>query len=129
MPAGRDQPLWWTARRPFRPLGYHAAYRMFQRVNAEMGANWGLHDLRHTAAYRMSRDPDLPLIDVRWVLGHAHLSTTQIYLFPVPAEVIANVLAFHARRAADRETAIPAGPAALKYSTQTLNVLFGQDAS
>jgi AcrR family transcriptional regulator len=37
------------------------------------------HDLRHTAAYRMARDPEMPLTDVQWVLGHAVLSTTQIY--------------------------------------------------
>jgi hypothetical protein len=43
-----------------------------------------LHDLRHTAAYRMARDPQLPLTDVQWVLGHAHLSTTQLYLTPMP---------------------------------------------
>jgi integrase len=53
VPSGRDQPLWWTLRRPFRPLSYHAAYRMFTRANAVLGANWSLHDLRHTAAYRM----------------------------------------------------------------------------
>ncbi|MGH3590792.1 MAG: tyrosine-type recombinase/integrase, partial [Pseudonocardiaceae bacterium] len=41
---------------------------------------WSLHDLRHTAAYRMARDPEMPLTDVQWVLGHAHLSTTQRYL-------------------------------------------------
>ena len=31
----------------------------------------------HTAAYRMARDPQMPLTDVQWVLGHAHLSTRQ----------------------------------------------------
>jgi hypothetical protein len=41
-----------------------------------------LHDLRHSAAARMVRDPQLTLTDVQWVLGHAHLSTTQIYLTP-----------------------------------------------
>jgi integrase len=41
VPAGADEPLWWTLRRPFRPLSYPAAYRMFQRVNACLGANWG----------------------------------------------------------------------------------------
>ncbi len=50
---------------------------MFNRANAALGANWSLHDLRHTAAYRMARDPQMPLTDVQWVLGHAHLSTTQ----------------------------------------------------
>ena len=28
----------------------------------------------------MARDPLVPLTDVQWVLGHAQLSTTQIYL-------------------------------------------------
>ena len=31
-PAGRRQPLWWTLRRPFRPLSYHAVHRMFERA-------------------------------------------------------------------------------------------------
>ena len=41
---------WWTLRRPYRPLTYHGAHRMFERVNASLGADWTLHDLRHTAA-------------------------------------------------------------------------------
>jgi integrase len=53
VPTGRDDPLWWTLRRPFRALTYHAARAMFIRANAMLGANWSLHDLRHTAAYRM----------------------------------------------------------------------------
>ena len=52
-----DDPLWWTLRRPFRPLTYHAAYRMFCRANVALGSNWSLHDLRHTAAYRMAATP------------------------------------------------------------------------
>jgi integrase len=31
IPVGRGQPLWWTSRRPARPLTYHAAHRMFER--------------------------------------------------------------------------------------------------
>jgi len=84
VPAGPDDPLWWTLRRPFRQLGYHAAYRMFHRANVLLGANWSLHDLRHLAAYRMARDPAMPLTDVQWVLGHAHLTTTQLYLSAPP---------------------------------------------
>lgn len=77
---GPDQPLWWTLRRPLRPLNYHAARAMFIRANRFLGSNWSLHDLRHSAAYRMARDPQMSLTDVQWVLGHAHLSTTQLYL-------------------------------------------------
>ena len=54
VPAGRDEPLWWTLRRPLRALGYDAARAMFARANAALGLNWSLHDLRHTAAYRMA---------------------------------------------------------------------------
>ena len=63
-----------------------------------LGANWSLHDLRHSAAYRMARDPAMPLTDLQWVLGHAHLSTTQRYLNPLADDVIEAVLAFHARQ-------------------------------
>ena len=38
VPAGPDQPLWWTLRRPFRPLTYHAAHRMFTRASAVAGS-------------------------------------------------------------------------------------------
>jgi site-specific recombinase XerD len=119
-----DDPLWWTLRRPVRQLSYPAAYRMFQRVNAMIGANWSLHDLRHTAAYRMARDPAMPLTDVQWVLGHVHLTTTQIYLAPVPEDVIASVLAHHHRRAV-QPVAEPA-PAA-GYRPETMATLFGKD--
>ena len=61
IPRGRRQPLWWTLRRPYRPLTYHAAHRMFERVNAALGADWTLHDLRHSAATRMAHDPQLSL--------------------------------------------------------------------
>jgi integrase len=127
VPGGLDQPLWWTLRRPFRPLAYHAAHRMFTRASAVLGANWTLHDLRHTAASRMARDPAMPLTDVQWVLGHARLSTTQQYVTPLPGEVIASVAAFHARRAAPQ--VMPEGgdrdvPSS-GYRPESLKVLFG----
>jgi site-specific recombinase XerD len=124
VPAGRDQPLWWTLRRPFRQLTYHAALRMFTRVAQSLGKDWTLHDLRHTAAYRMARDPEMPLADIQWVLGHARLSTTQLYLIPVPDDVIASVIAFHERRA--RPT--PPPETGSGYRAETLQVLFGPDA-
>jgi integrase len=64
LPRGSGQPLWWTRRRPFRPLTYHAVHRMFERAGAAAGTDATLHSLRHTAAYRMAEDPALPLTDV-----------------------------------------------------------------
>ena len=125
VPVGRDEPLWWTLRRPLRALSYDAARAMFNRANAAVGSNWSLHDLRHTAAYRMARDPDMPLSDVQWVLGHAHLSTTQRYLNPVTEDVIAGVLAFHARQ---RERQ-PEAPPAEGYRPESLRILFGEAES
>ena len=125
VPAGRDQPLWWTLRRPFRALTYDAARLMFTRANAALGANWSLHDLRHSAAYRMARDPGMPLTDIQWVLGHAHLSTTQQYLTPLTQDVIASVLAFHDRQ---REPGSGVSPAAAGYRAESLKNLFGGEA-
>jgi integrase len=122
VPAGRDQPLWWTLRRPFRALTYDAARLMFGRANDALGANWSLHDLRHSAAYRMARDPNMPLTDVQWVLGHAHLSTTQRYLNPLADDVIASVLAFHDRR---QQASGRPGPPPAAYSRESLTNLFG----
>jgi site-specific recombinase XerD len=123
VPRGRREPAWWTLRRPYRPLTYHGAHRMFERVNASLGADWTLHDLRHTAARRMARDDQLSLTDVQWVLGHAHLTTTEIYLTPTRDEVIEGVLAHHARQSRMRETPPQPAPG---YDPQSLSVLFGR---
>jgi site-specific recombinase XerD len=98
---------------------------MVNRANAALGSNWSLHDLRHSAAYRMARDPQMPLTDVQWVLGHAHLSTTQRYLNPVTEDVIAGVLAFHTRQRNHE----PAAPPTAGYRPESLRVLFGEGAS
>lgn len=127
VPVGRDDPLWLTLRRPHRPLTYPAARAMFGRAAGALGANWTLHDLRHTAAYRMARDPLVPLTDVQWVLGHAHLSTTQIYLTPAPDDVIAGMLAHHRRGGHDVELSASTDPDdSGGYRQATLDVLFGQ---
>jgi integrase len=128
IPSGRRQPLWWTRRRPVHPLSYHGAHRMFERVNDVVGSGATLHSLRHTAAYRMAEDPALPLTDVQFVLGHAQLTTTQIYLTPRKEDVIRRLLAHHAeqtRRAAERV----APPPAPGYRPETLDVLFGTASS
>ena len=111
VPRGAREPLWWTLRRPARPLGYHAVHRMFERAAAAAGVPVTLHALRHTAAYRMAEDPALPLTDVQWVLGHAQLTTTQLYLTPRREDVIRRMLAHHgeqARQAAARQAPVPA---------------------
>ena len=119
-PAGPDDPLWWTLRRPYRRLSYDAARMMFGRAQEALGSNWTLHDLRHSAAYRMARDAHMSLVDVQWVLGHAHLSTTEVYLTPNPGELVERLLAHHARQA----EAPPARPAP-GYRSEVLQALFG----
>ncbi|MGW4489874.1 site-specific integrase [Amycolatopsis sp. NPDC004368] len=61
---GAGDPLWQSLRRRDRggglarqPLSYESLRAVFRRLNAVLGTNWTLHDLRHTAAIRMSRDP------------------------------------------------------------------------
>ena len=73
----------------------------------------------------MARDPQTPLTDVQWVLGHAHLSTTQRYLNPVTQDVIAELLAYHTRRR-DRDPRTPPAPG---YRAESLQILFGEAGS
>ncbi len=77
------------------------------------------HDLRHTCAIRMVRDGRLSLRDTQTILGHAHLSTTQLYLEQDDDEVFARVREHLATR--DRSPA----PSALGYDPADLEVLFG----
>lgn len=128
IPRGRTKPLWWTSRQPVRPLTYHAVHRMFERVNQRAGTMSTLHSLRHTAAYRMAEDPQLPLTDVQFVLGHVALTTTQLYLTPRKEDVVRRVLAHHAqqtRQAAERTRPVPAPG----YRPETLQVLFSNGTS
>jgi len=123
IPGGLGEPLWWTLRRPARPLTYDAARMVFTRANAALGANWTLHDLRHSALKRMARDPQLTLADVQWVAGHAHITSTEIYLEPAPEEVVAHVLAHHERQRTERSK--PPAPPAPGYRPEVLATLFG----
>ncbi len=115
--------LWLTRRAPHRPLTYAAMRRVLQRANDGLGTSWTLHQLRHTAAQRMVADPTMSLIDVQWVLGHAHLATTEIYLQPRPDEVVARVLEHHRRRAA-----APPPPPSGAYRPEVLATLLGDAA-
>ncbi|MGH3220674.1 MAG: hypothetical protein ACRDPY_18580 [Streptosporangiaceae bacterium] len=67
----------------------------------------------------------LEITDVQWVLGHAHLSTTQLYLTPRKEDVIRRVLAHHdqqVRQARRRTQPVPAPG----YRQESLDVLFGR---
>jgi site-specific recombinase XerD len=122
-PRGRNHPLWLTLRRPFRPLSYRAALAMFARAQVLLGSDWTLHDLRHTAAWRMMQDPNMSITDVQWILNHESLTTTQLYTTPDQEEVFAHLRAHHERRT--RQPAAPAMPSAPGYNPQSLDILFG----
>ena len=124
MPQGGTQPAWWTSRVPVRPLTYHGVHRMFERAAQAAGSTATLHALRHTAAYRMTEDPLASLTDVQFVLGHAQLSTTQIYVTPRQEDVVRRVLVHQASRA--ERAAAPPPPPAAGYDPATLAVLFGE---
>ena len=127
---GPAEPLWWTLRRRDHGDGlrrqlmnYEALRAVFRRVNGVLSTNWSMHDLRHTAALRMSRDPSLTMRDVQTILGHAHLSTTaDVYMVEEQAQVIQRVAAYLAGREqrAQQPAAVAAG-----YDGDALSVLFG----
>lgn len=116
--------LWLTRRAPHRPLTYSAMRRALQRANDRLGTTWTLHQLRHTAAQRMIADPKLALTDVQWVLGHAHLTTTEIYVQPSEDQVVARVLEHHHHRAEP-----PPRPPVGAYRPEVLRALLGGGAS
>ena len=96
---------------------------MFERVNASLGADW---TLARPPAFRSVQDvhKELSLTDVQWVMGHAHLTTTEIYLTPTRDEVIEGVLAHNARQSRVQKT--PPPQPAPGYDPQSLSVLFGR---
>jgi integrase/recombinase XerC len=88
---GPGEPLWWTRRRPLRPLSYTALRAVLNRINERIGANVTVHDLRHTLCLRLVADPAITLVDAQQVMRHAQITTTGRYLRPRPDEVIAKV--------------------------------------
>ncbi len=129
-PLSPNEAIWRTVRKRDRgagleqqPLSYDALRAVFRRVNVALGTNWSMHDLRHTAALRMSRDSNLTLRDVQVILGHADIDTTaSIYLFEEDVEVARRVLAHLEQRAAPT----PKPPSLAKgYDPADMAVLFG----
>ncbi len=131
-PLTPNDPLWWTLRRRDigeglrrQPMTYEALRAVFRRANTVLGANWTMHDLRHTAALRMSRDESLSLRDVQTILGHAHLATTgDVYLVEDEAHVVRRV---HRHLDEQRHRSGQATPnVAVGYDAEALAVLLGQ---
>ena len=60
----------------------------------------------------MAEDPALPLTDVQLVLGHALLTTTQLYLTPRKEDVIRRILAHHDEQVRQARQRGSAGPGA-----------------
>lgn len=112
------EPLWRTLHGTPRPLSYSAARAILYRANAKLGTNWTLHDLRHTAATRMARDPALTLIDVQTVMRHRHLSTTQRYTQVRLDDLIDTLQEHYARPRVEPRFA--AG-----YATEDVRTVFG----
>ncbi|WP_280444852.1 tyrosine-type recombinase/integrase [Nocardia brasiliensis] len=129
-PLAPNEPLWRMLRRRDRgdglrryPLNYEALRAVFRRLNELLGTNWTLHDLRHTAALRMSRNASLSMRDVQVILGHAHLSTTaDVYLVEDDTEVVRRVQE-HLRKRQERPV-ISSPPPAQGYDDRDLAVLF-----
>ncbi|MGW0825297.1 hypothetical protein [Streptomyces sp. NPDC002845] len=97
---------------------------MFVRVNELLGSNWTLHDLRHTATFRMTEDPEMSLVYVQHILAHKYQTTLQKYLNPSRDEVITAGLAHFARLELRRKNP-PSASSAPAYNPESLNVLFG----
>lgn len=131
VPLQPNDPLWWTLRKRDHggglrrhPLNYEALRAVWRRINALLGTNWTMHDLRHTAALRMSRDENLSMRDVQTLLGHAHLSTTaDVYTVEDDARVIGRVQ----QHLAEREQRDQQSPSrvGVGYDTADFVVLFG----
>ena len=106
---------------PDQPVSSFATSWQAAKKAAGIECRW--HDLRHSAAYRLARDPLVPLTDVQWVLGHARLETTQLYVAPSAEDVIASVRAHYARGAA--EVPVPGAP---EYRAESLAILLKRPA-
>lgn len=86
-----DELIWRALHGKPRPLTYHAARRMLQRVNAVLGTDWSLHDFRHTTINRMVSDPNLTLPEIMAVSRHRQVSSMAPYLRPRVDEVFQKV--------------------------------------
>jgi integrase/recombinase XerD len=115
-----EDALWWTLRRPYRPLQYSALRAVLERVNQNLGTSITLHDFRYTCATRLANDPSIPLTDVQAVLRHKHLTTTSQYIHNHTEEMVERVRRHHETPPA------PARTTAWGYNPSDMADLFGE---
>lgn len=115
-----DRRLWWTLRKPIRPLTYSALRAVLGRANDHLGANISFHDLRHTYCMRLLEDPTMLLTDVQRLMRHRSLASTQIYARARIDDLVAKMRAHYARPQPAEPTADPA------YDPAAMAVLFPQ---
>lgn len=115
-----EDALWWTLRRPYRPLQYSALRAVLERVNQNLGTSITLHDFRHTCATRLANDPSIPLTDVQAVLRHKHLTTTSRYIHIQTEEMVERVRQHHETPPA------PVRTTAWGYDPSDMADLFGE---
>jgi hypothetical protein len=72
---------------------------------------------------RMADDPEMPLVDIQVLLGHAHLSTTERYLRVRLDQLVAHVRAHRQRREA---LASAQDGSMIGYDASDMNELFGR---
>jgi integrase/recombinase XerC len=119
---GAGDPLWWTRRNPLRPLTYTALRAVLNRINARIGTDITLHDLRHTLCQRLIEDPGVSLVDVQQVMRHRWITTTSGYLRPRVDEVIARVQEHY-----NRPKPVPEASTGWIYDRDDLAEVFGRD--
>lgn len=118
-PGPPTEPVWMTVQGPPRPLTYWALRQVLERVNATLGTNVTLHDLRHTFCTRLAEDENMTMSDLQELMRHASITTMQVYLRPRMEDLV-DKLDKHWNRP-------PAPPptAAAGYDPADLQVLFG----
>lgn len=113
-----DSRLWWTLRRPTRPLTYWALRQILNRANEQLGSNVTFHDLRHTYAMRLMDDPNLFITDVQRLMRHRSLTSTQVYARARIDELVVKMRQHYSR---DKADSIGPDPA---YDRDAMAVLF-----
>jgi integrase len=112
------EPIWRACRGSDRPLSYSALRRALQRAQEQLGTNWTIHDLRHTAATRMANGGSLTLPEVQAILRHADIRTTGRYL-GVRIEHLVDALLEHYNRPR------PAPTYPIGYDPADITAVFG----